>query len=1362
MKWSYKLFTVLICCLFLYVGIGAVSADTLSVTPNLTNPDISTNASVIVNFTATGFNTTAGTTSDKSYWTIRNLANGIVWNGSDSPNMKTLIYPFTKTGIYNVSCTGYNNSDINNPIDYGNMSITVNQTLVGLRIDKTTPYNNNVTYTYIPKTGSAKADHYFWNFGDGTSDQTIVNTTTHRYSDNCPDGCNINYQVKAYATNESSFHPKSSELTLDVSYNGSPNVSFTSSVDAVNRAFATGTYVQFTNNVESCAGSTAGTDYNYTFNLNNGTSYKNLPTPGIGFSVPGRYNISLNVSDKYGEAIVNHSFIVYDPITPNFTYNQIAPDVFPIKVKFTDTSSGSNVDKRTFTIDGIDVADNITTNTYTHTFNKPGKFSVNMTAFNTTYGINAISEQDVAIDGLYANFTASAVNVSINRGGLPAIITFTNTSAGVNENTKFLWDFDANGANVKPPFSSSNTSQVVEFYEKGEYNVSLMVTNPGIGNSTMTKQISIVENLQSNFTYAPSTGSFPLTVKFTDLSTDSPRAWYWEFYDKYGSISGISKVKDPEWIYSEPGKYLVNLTTTADSSNTISKYINLGSPVSIGLKADPIKGLNPLAVIFNGTSNGADVDVWSWNFGDGQTSSAQNVSHTYDNMGIYTVKLTGTNITLNSTDTKQQTINVNSGINPDFDVKTDDCPTYKVNATFSDNSSGMSIDKWIWDFGDKTTPKETTNSKITHMYEKPGNYTVNMTIQNTTYDLSASLKEDIDFYGLYADISTNPSGSQVIKRGGEPVVFKFNATVMNVEGKSPRYEWNFGKAPDVDPEISFDQNTSAKFYKAGTYPVTLKVTTVCDSWTFQAKVTVTEELESAFDYSPKYGAFPYDVTFTDLSTDTPDRWLWTFYDKNGKPIGYNSSKTAVQSYSESGSYLVNLTTYNSETGKSNSTNTSITLYPNIALKITPDKQSGSVPLSVNFNATQEAGPKVDTWNWNFAGVVGTENKPNVSYTFNYADVCHVILNVENKTFGAKGFADTSITVVGPIKADFKPSGTYPVDDLKTVNFTDLTSPETADTWLWDFGDKSTSNEQNPSHQFSAFGKYNVTLKVSDSVYGVTDTVKKEINLISNKVPVANFIVTPEVASIGQPVAFSSSGSGENIISYAWDFGDGYTGEGITASHVYTESGFFNVSLNVTNQFGSDTKTIPAAVKVKGFTPSFDSIPSGWGSVNSSIYFFDTSKGEAVQWMWDFGDGTLPVTTTKDSVEHTYSRIGDYLVIMNATNWEGITKSVSGTFTVVDKEIPRKVDFKSANGETFPVGKPPLSIEFVDTTPAQSDVTSRYWEFGDGSNLIEEVPFSEVTKHEYTTPGMYTVSLTCKNDNGVTDVTKVVYVVVLDQ
>jgi probable HAF family extracellular repeat protein len=187
--------------------------------------------------------------------------------------------------------------------------------------------------------------------------------------------------------------------------------------------------------------------------------------------------------------------------------------------------------------------------------------------------------------------------------------------------------------------------------------------------------------------------------------------------------------------------------------------------------------------------------------------------------------------------------------------------------------------------------------------------------------------------------------------------------------------------------------------------------------------------------------------------------------------------------------------------------------------------------------------------------------------------------------------------------------------LDASGSTDREGPIAA--FSWNFGDGSaTATGATTTHVYQAAGSFTVVLTVTDGK-GLTGTANRTITVITNTPPTAAFTATPTSGTAPLTVALDASGSRDpdgTIAGYEWTFGDGKTGTGQTAQHIYVDAGSFQVTLKVTDDRGAvgtalQTVTVtPAATAAAWY--SVTEIPSlgGWYVEPSSIANGITGKG----------------------------------------------------------------------------------------------------------------------------------------------------------
>jgi len=500
-------------------------------------------------------------------------------------------------------------------------------------------------------------------------------------------------------------------------------------------------------------------------------------------------------------------------ITADFLASPLSGKV-PLTVQFTDTSSGGPTSWQwDFNSDGtIDS----TAQNPSYTYTAAGTYSVTLKAIDGAVSDDITKSGYItAGNGPTAGFTASP-----REGEAPLNVQFTDTSTG--SVTSWLWNFgDGSTSSAKNP---SHT-----YSGAGTYTVKLTVTN-SYGSDTLEAAsyihtYSIVAPVAA-FTSDLTSGSTPLAVQFTDLSSNNPTAWEWDF-NSDGTID--STVQNPVYTYTSPGTYSVTLNAvngTARGSTTKPNYITAGDMPAAAFNVAPQEGYAPLTVQFTDTSTG-NVTSWLWDFGDGNNSTSQNPSHEYSSSGTYTVRLTVTNTFGSNTLEVPSSVNILS-INaptPDFtsNMTSGKAPLIVL---FEDLSVGGPT-AWEWDFNSDGTIDSTEQNPV-YAFTDTGFYTVTLRAGNgTAWDNITKADYIMVGDGLHASFTTST------RKGEAPLTVQFNDTST---GNVTSWLWDFG-----DGNTSASQNPNYEYSEPGSYSVTLNASNAYGysvvTWTDYIKVT---------------------------------------------------------------------------------------------------------------------------------------------------------------------------------------------------------------------------------------------------------------------------------------------------------------------------------------------------------------------------------------------------------------------------------------------------------------------------------------------------------------------------------------------
>ncbi len=558
----------------------------------------------------------------------------------------------------------------------------------------------------------------------------------------------------------------------------------------------------------------------------------------------------------------------------------------------------------------------------------------------------------------------------------------------------------------------------------------------------------------ADFSGSPTSGCVPLTVNFTDLSTGSITSWSWTFGD-----GGTSTQQNPSHTYTATGTYTVKLTATnayGSDIETKTAYITVNDIPAAAFTGSPTSGEVPLTVNFTNQSSGAT--SYLWDFGDTQTSTATNPSHTYTQAGTFTVTLTATNSCGSDDEVKTDYITVTC--TPPVAAFSGSPTSGEVPLTvnFTDLSTGAT--SWSWDFGDTKT---STAQNPSHTYTSAGTYTVALTATN-------SCGNDTETKIDYITVTCTPP---VASFSGSPTsgVAPLTVNFTDASTGATSWSWDFG-----DDGTSTAQNPSHIYTDTGTYTVTLTVTNSCGS-----------DVETKADYITVTGGGGWTViTYDDFEggwgnyTDGGgDCYLYT----GGTYAHQGSNAADIQDNSSVASSFYHTVGYN----VSGYTELEVEFW---YMPVSMDRTGEDFWVQYYDGSTWQTvaifDKGVDFENNNFYYEVvtissGTYNFPtNAKLRF----MCDASGNYDDVYIDEIEFRGMSGGPTPPV-AEFSGSPTSGVVPL-TVNFTDQSTGNPT-SWDWIFGDGGTSTAQNPSYTYDDPGTYTVSLTVENAYGNDTET-----------------------------------------------------------------------------------------------------------------------------------------------------------------------------------------------------------------------------------------------------------------------------------
>jgi len=399
--------------------------------------------------------------------------------------------------------------------------------------------------------------------------------------------------------------------------------------------------------------------------------------------------------------------------------------------------------------------------------------------------------------------------------------------------------------------------------------------------------------------------------------------------------------------------------------------------------------------------------------------------------------------------------------------------TAPLTVTFTDLSTHDPV-YWNWKFGDGM---ESNQQNPVHTYNKPGVYTVELTVINTAGEsLTSATREITVVLGPVASFTIEPDPAH----GPAPLFVQFTDTS---DGSPTRWFWKFG-----DGQYSTQQNPYHVYENPGLYTVSLTVSNKAgsNSLTKTNLVEVTSVPVASFTADKTSGTIPLTVKFKDTSTGSPTSWSWKFGDS-----GNSTEQNPTYVFQNPGSYSVQLTVSNAAGNTSTETKHGYIVVGDVIqanFEFTTSNPENTAPLTVAF--TDRSSGRPSSYRWKFGdGYMSSDKNP--IHTYTRPGTYEVTLTVTGPT----GSSSTSETIIvkSLLRADFMATPTTGSVPL-TVTFTDTSiGTPVIRNWAFFDGQSSTWIDDGPkdmTYTFNAPGTYSVLLQVWD-VHGADDIEYKQ-------------------------------------------------------------------------------------------------------------------------------------------------------------------------------------------------------------------------------------------------------------------------------
>ncbi|WP_107038691.1 PKD domain-containing protein [Brumimicrobium mesophilum] len=734
------------------------------------------------------------------------------------------------------------------------------------------------------------------------------------------------------------------------------------------------------------------------------------------------------------------------------------------------------------------------------------------------------------------------------------------------------------------------------------------------------------------------------------------------------------------------------------------------------------------------------ITAWTWDFGDGSTSTVQNPTHAYTNSGNFTIILTAVDANGAAPEVKINYITINPLPNTGFDTNILGGCTLPNDVSFTNvqPSSGVTYN---WDFGNGTNSTSGNPPNVT--YTNQGTYDITLSNTNTVTGCQNSVTQTIDIYDYQADFNIT-SGNAC---EGNQVVFSDNSSPG-----TDSWNWSFG-----DGTISTVPNPSHTYTSTGTFTITLTVSNSVNgcSDTYTETITVFPTPNPSFTFNPSSGCAPLPVTFTNTSSGS-GTFDWNFGD--GTQI--TNTNPPPHSYTNNGVYSVTLTQTDANGCSGSTAQYNIISVSSITAEFEANIREGCEDLDVDFtdlSTSPNTNDPITGWNWDFGNgsTFNGQNPPTQTYSEGVYDV---ELTVTTNAGCSQTFTLTEYIKVGiPPNANFTwtPSSGCAKSPFNFTNTSTVSIPSNPNdfTYLWSFGDGGTSDFVDPVYDYPLdTGFFDVQLITS--FRGCPDTISytDAVYIIA---PIANFSVTEVYCSPTLPLVVTFNdlaiiGEVTDNSKMIWDWGDGtneeyfspnvYANNPGQITHTFDNLGSYNVKQvvhNYTTGCSDSITTIIHLSELEGvITASNDSV------CNNDYVTFSNNNIVSTHGVFSSNFNINNDTIIfLNNFTYPFDNPGTSEIILTVVNNVGCTDTVEFLLDVL--ALPTASINPSEN-----VGCSPLTVTFTNNSVSQSGVpiSNFDWTFENGTTQTT-TGVNQTTNYTFINEGIFETQLNIIDDFG---------------
>lgn len=535
--------------------------------------------------------------------------------------------------------------------------------------------------------------------------------------------------------------------------------------------------------------------------------------------------------------------------------------------------------------------------TPTHTYSATGDYTVTLTSFNNTSGCQPFTySMDVPIRNIQAVLSTDGIVCPSDTAGFNAGLS-VDVDASCSKGYRWIW-----GDNSPPKNTDEPTITHAYPAGGGTYTLQLVVRDVNGCSDTAEQDIKAYA-IDADFDLDTTIGCLPLTVTATDLTTSDTAIATWEWFYTDGQTSTLQN-PTTTFTLNDTVNIVLVATNEAGCFDTMTKFVVPSVPDSNFF----VVGRRTLCFDETTTfrANNLGLETYSWDFGDGTTSTDSVFVHSYNQAGSFTVSLTVTDsLGCTATNTRQNYVFVQAKPEAGFfsNADTIDELCYPIQLSYTDTSVNPQFGTRTWNLGNGSPiiPDQTVGT----LYEQPGTYTVSLIVASS-FGCRDTVERTFNVEGPVGDFDL--SDSLICK--GEEITFSIKDTA-----EVGFYAWDFGDGEDtsgVSP-VTHQYNFNPPGGATVANLVMWSIDSAC-AYTVQKEVNI-RQVFAEFDRNGETTESDtvHCVGLTDLFTNqsmNADTYEWSL----GDGTTYTQAQPPSHVYETAGIYTVKLKIEDIEAG----------------------------------------------------------------------------------------------------------------------------------------------------------------------------------------------------------------------------------------------------------------------------------------------------------------------------------------------------------------------------------------------------------------------------------------------------------------